>query len=554
MSNSPLVDFTRISPNKTSPRGHKIDTITIHCVVGQLTPESLGAGFATESRRASSNYGVGTDGRIGMYVEEKDRSWCSSNYKNDDRAITIEVASDRTYPYAVNDKAYKALINLLVDICKRNGIKQLLWKNDKSLIGQVDKQNMTLHRWFAATECPGDYLVGKHSQIAAEVNARLNGSTVPEEPKNPETTKPESTTKPATDEKTETSDYTKIVGTAVATAEQMTTYIKKKNPNIAQSVIDMIPFYISEGKTEGIRGDIAFAQSCIETGNFTFPQNTCAVNISQNNFCMLGVTGTFEKGNSFKTPQLGIRAQIQHLKAYASKDPLVGKCIDPRFSYVTRGCAPYVEWLGMKENPEGKGWASAKNYGSKILRVLGDVLKTKGEATTTKPAEDKPSEPETVEPTTKVPFTVSVNISDLAIRKGPGTNYDETGSCTGKGTFTIVQVKNGAGSESGWGRLKSGAGWISLDFGKTGTSTKDETTTKPAESTKVDKLPYKVKVDITNLNVRKGPGSNFNKTGLFTGKGIFTITEVRQGEGSDSGWGKLKSGAGWISLDYVMKV
>lgn len=552
MSNSPLVDFTRISPNKTSPRSHKIDTVTIHCVVGQLTPESVGAGFATTSRKASSNYCVGTDGRIGMYVEEKDRSWCSSNYKNDDRAITIEVASDRTPPYAVNEKAYKALINLLVDICKRNGIKQLLWKNDKSLIGQVDKQNMTLHRWFAATECPGDYLVGKHTQIAAEVNTRLNGGTVVEESKRPETTKPE------TSEKTETSGYTKIVGTAVATAKQMVTYIKKKNPNIAQSVIDMIPFYISEGKTEGIRGDIAFAQSCIETGNFTFPQNTCAVNISQNNFCMLGVTGTFEKGNSFKTPQLGIRAQIQHLKAYSSKDPLVGKCIDPRFSYVTRGCAPYVEWLGMKENPEGKGWASAKNYGSKILRVLNDVLNTNVEITT-KPSDDKtpetkPSESETMKPTSKVPFTISVNISDLAIRKGPGTNYDKTGSFTGKGTFTIVEVKNGTGSESGWGRLKSGAGWISLDFGKTGTITNDESTAKPTESTKVDKLPYKVRVDITNLNVRKGPGSNFNKTGLYTGKGIFTITEIQKGEGSDSGWGKLKSGAGWISLDYVKKV
>lgn len=172
-TNSGLVSYTAISPNKTSPRNHAIDTITIHCVVGQCTVEALGNVFAPTSRKASSNYGVGYDGRIGMYVEEKDRSWCSSSSSNDHRAITIEVASDITYPYAVKDKALSALIELVADICKRNNIKQLKWEGDKSLIGQVDKQNMTVHRWFAATSCPGDYLYDKHSYIAEEVNKRL---------------------------------------------------------------------------------------------------------------------------------------------------------------------------------------------------------------------------------------------------------------------------------------------------------------------------------------------------------------------------------------------
>lgn len=172
-TNSPLVNYTKISPNKTTNRNHKIDTITIHCVVGQLSVETLGNVFAPASRRASSNYGIGSDGRIGMYVEEKDRSWCTSNAANDHRAITIEVASDKKHPYAVNDKAMKALINLIADICKRNGIKKLLWKGDKSLIGQVTKQNMTVHRWFAPTACPGDYLYNKHAYIAEEVNKKL---------------------------------------------------------------------------------------------------------------------------------------------------------------------------------------------------------------------------------------------------------------------------------------------------------------------------------------------------------------------------------------------
>lgn len=173
MSNSPLVTYTKISPNKTSPRRHAIDTVTIHCVVGQCTVEALGREFASPSKRASSNYGIGKDGKIGMYVEEKDRSWCSSNTENDDRAITIEVASDTTHPYTVRSAAYKALIDLLTDICERNNIKKLLWKGDKSLIGQPDKQNMTVHRWFDDKSCPGEYLYSRHAQIAAEVNARL---------------------------------------------------------------------------------------------------------------------------------------------------------------------------------------------------------------------------------------------------------------------------------------------------------------------------------------------------------------------------------------------
>lgn len=188
-TNSPLVDYVKISPNRTSPRNHKIDTITIHCVVGQCSVETLGEVFAPTSRRASSNYGIGYDGKIGMYVEEKDRSWCSSNSANDNRAITIEVASDTTKPYAVNDKAYAALIELLVDICKRNDIKELKWKGDKSLIGQVDKQNMTVHRWFDDKECPGDFLYERHGAIADAVNKKLGVTTIPSVPVVEETTK-----------------------------------------------------------------------------------------------------------------------------------------------------------------------------------------------------------------------------------------------------------------------------------------------------------------------------------------------------------------------------
>lgn len=174
MSNSPLVDYTRISPNKNSPRNHKIDTITIHCVVGQCTVETLGNIFAPTSRQASSNYGVGTDGKIGMYVEEKDRSWCSSNAANDNRAVTIEVASDTKHPYAVNDRTFAALLDLVTDICKRNGIKKLVWSTKKAdRVNHKNGCNMTVHRDYANKSCPGDYLYNRHGEIAAEVNRRL---------------------------------------------------------------------------------------------------------------------------------------------------------------------------------------------------------------------------------------------------------------------------------------------------------------------------------------------------------------------------------------------
>ena len=164
----------------------------------------------------------------------------------------------------------------------------------------------------------------------------------------------------------------KVMGRAAATVQQMQTYIKKVNPKVSDSVIKMIPLYISEGAIEGVRGDIAFAQSCLETGNFTFSGS--AVTLDQNNFCGMGVTRNGVKGNSFKTPQLGIRAQVQHLQAYGSTGRLKQTVVDPRYTYVTRGCAEYVEYLGIQENPKHYGWAAGKNYGSKIIAILNNIL------------------------------------------------------------------------------------------------------------------------------------------------------------------------------------
>ena len=306
-----------------------------------------------------------------------------------------------------------------------------------------------------------------------------------------------------------TGGYTKIMGNAVAAAEQMKAYLKAKNPDVAQSVLGMVPLYLSEGKAEGVRGDIAFAQSCLETGNFTFSGS--AVTLSQNNFCGMGVTSNGVKGNSFDTPQLGIRAQVQHLKAYASTDALKNACIDPRFRYVTRGCAEYVEWLGQKENPAGKGWATGAGYGEKILTILKGILGMAGGAPKPAPAE------------TEIWYRVRKTWADASSQKGAFKSLENAKKCADENPGCSVFDESGKAVYSSTAELK----------------------------------PYLVQVSIPNLNIRKGPGTDHGKTGKYTGAGTFTIVEEADGEGA-SRWGLLKSYQkkrdGWISLDYAKRV
>lgn len=300
-TNSKLVNYTRISPNRSINRNHTIDTVSIHCVVGQCSVETLGSIFASTSKEASSNYGIGYDGRIGLYVEEKDRSWCTSSSSNDNRAITIEVASDTYHPYRVNNTAYKSLIKLLVDICKRNGIKKLVWSTNKSeRMNHLNGCNMTVHRDYANKSCPGDYLYNLHGQIAKEVNAQL--------------------------------------GLGTSSTPKKTLYRVRKTWKDVKS-------------QKGAFYDLSNAKKCAE---------------------------------------------------------------------------------------QNKGYS---------------VFDENGKAVYTSKATNSTSS-----------FKVQISISDLNIRKGPGTNYATTGKFTGKGVFTIVETKQGTGSTKGWGKLKSGAGWIALDY------------------------------------------------------------------------------------------
>ena len=315
-SNSSMVVYTKLSPNHSGQRTHNIDRITPHCVVGQCSVETLGSIFEPTSRQASSNYGIGADGRVGMYVEEKNRSWCSSSNANDQRALTIECASDTTEPYAFRDVVYQTLIKLCVDICKRNGKKKLLWLGDKdttlAYTPKADEMVLTVHRWFANKSCPGDWLYSRLGDLAAKVTDALGSAP------------------------TET---------------------------------DPAP---GPAKAELYRVRKTWADSKSQKGAYKILANA---------------------------------------KACADKNP-----------------------------------------GYSVFDTDGNSVYTSGEGTTGI--------------TGDTAFKVLVSVPDLNIRSGPGTNYAATGRFTGAGVFTITAVQSGQGSDSGWGKLKSGAGWIALDYAK----------------------------------------------------------------------------------------
>lgn len=219
-TNSTMVSYTKLSPNHSGQRTHSIDRITPHCVVGQCSVETLGNIFYPTSRQASSNYGIGVDGRVAMYVEEKNRSWCSSSSANDQRAVTIECASDTTEPYAFKDVVYQTLIKLCVDICRRNGKTKLLWLGNKdktlSYNPKSDEMVLTVHRWFANKSCPGNWMYARMGDLASKVTAELGGSTKPAE-----TAKPSASIKAG--------DVVKITVSKYYGGQSIPSWVKAKN-------------------------------------------------------------------------------------------------------------------------------------------------------------------------------------------------------------------------------------------------------------------------------------------------------------------------------------
>ncbi len=399
MSNSPLVTYTKLSPNHSGKRTKPIDTITIHCVVGHCTVKTLGDIFAPTSRQASSNYGVDDWEGIGLYVPEANRSWCTSSNANDQRAITIEVASDKTEPHAFTASAYETLTKLVVDICKRNNIEKLVWSTDKNeRVNHLNGCNLTVHRDYANKSCPGNWMYGKMGEFAAEVNKRL-GAAAPQ------------------------------------------------------------PSTIKEGALVKIK-----------------------------------------PGSKYYSGK-AIPAWVMSDEWYISSLP-VGS-----------------DRAVLGKNKSGKNDIQSPIKVSR-LTVVGSAA------------------PQPSVPATPTAYTVKVNITDLNIRSGAGTNYKIVGQ-TGKGVFTIVDEASGQGATK-WGKLKSGAGWISLDY---------------IEGAKVAK-PVIANRDLVTF---KGGNYYVSSTGgkYYTGKpGKARVTQIAKG--AKYPYHVIRTGNetsvyGWVAADLVSK-
>lgn len=488
-TNSPLVVYTNLSPNHSGQRTHSIDRITPHCVVGQLSAESICGCFISPSRQASCNYGIGKDGRVSLCVEEKNRSWCSSSAANDQRAITIECASDLTHPYAMNSAVYTSLIKLCTDICKRNGKTKLLWLGDKNktlnYAPASDEMVLTVHRWYANKACPGDWLYSRLSDLAAKVTAAL--------------------------------------GTPVASTGLQAASLK--NMESAEVVTKVVTLFTANQKQSGILASVSMAQFILESGygksELAQNANNCfgmKSSLSGNSWA-----GSAWDGHSVYTMQTreqntdgsyvtvtadfrkygSIEDSIADHSAY-----LLGAMNGSKKRYEgLAGCTDYKKAVQIIKDG---GYATSLDYMQNLCRVIeqwnltqfdvaasvtpvtpaatlyrvrknwSDTASQKGafrDLSNAKACADKnpgysvfDENGKAVYPTSTAfqPYTVRVSISDLRIRKGPGTNYGSRGF-TGKGVFTIVAEATGKGA-SKWGLLKSFAGkrngWISLDYVK----------------------------------------------------------------------------------------
>lgn len=385
--------------NNAKPGGR---AVCVHAFIGKLTDGSVATYQILPWDMKGWHSGSGSKG--------------SAANANNNGYVGFEICEDALTDKTYFEKAYTEAVELCAMLCKQYGIKPekptLICHSEGHALGIASNHADVMHWW------------PKHGKsmdtFRADVAKLLNAVESPTPP---------------------TSSKTPIMGKSECTAEQLNAYAKSKNANAPEYGA----IFIDEGKAEGVRGDIAFCQSCLETGFFKFGGDVLA---EQNNFCGLGAVGGGAKGASFATPRDGIRAQIQHLKAYASKDALVNPCIDPRFSLVTRGVAP--NW----EDMNGRWAVPGNGYGENIVGLWKGA---KGTATDTTPA--VPPE----RPSTATPYLVKITADVLNSRAGAGTNCPINGTVKKGEVYTIVDEANGIGA-SKWGRLKSGAGWISLDY------------------------------------------------------------------------------------------
>lgn len=493
-TNSSMVAYTKLSPNHSGKRTHSIDRITPHCVVGQCTAEGLGEWFEKQSTQASSNYGIDRDGRVALYVEEKNRSWCSSSNANDQRAITIECASDTTEPYAFRDVVYKKLIELCIDICKRNGKNKLIWFGDKDKSLNYSPKSgemiLTVHRWFANKSCPGNWMYARMGDLAEKVTAALGGAS----DSGSDSGSTAKGTQASVLKDLSEADAIKRVG-ALFTADQKKRSILT-SVSLAQFILES-----GYGKSElAQNANNIFGMKCSLSGNTWIGSSWDGKSKYTKNTQEQHTDGSYETITADFRKYPCIEDSIADHSAY-----LLGAMNGKKLRYDgLKGCTDYKKAVQIIKDG---GYATSLTYVEKLCSIIekwnltqydvkdsgsGEVIrwyrvrKTWADSKTQKGAykildnakkcaDQNPGykvfdadgkvvyAPKAAEPAEKVPFLVKVSISDLNIRRGPGTDYDRV-QFIPIGVYTIMEVRSGKGSSAGWGRLKSGIGWISLDF------------------------------------------------------------------------------------------
>ena len=430
-TNSKMVVCTKLSPNHSGQRTHSIDRISPHCVVGQVTAESLGNIFAKSSYKASSNYGIDKDGRVGLYVEEKNRSWCTSSNANDQRAVTIECASDTASPYRMNDAVYKTLIKLCTDICRRNGKKKLLWFGDKNkslnYSPRSDEMVITVHRWFANKSCPGDWLYSRLGDLAKKVTAELSG-----------------------DDEEDDTDIDKGLQ-----AKDLAAFSNE------EVIAKVGPLFTADQQKTGVLASISLAQFILESGYGKSELAQVANNCFGMKKSLSGNTwaGSVWDGKSIynrKTKEQrswGTETVTAEFRKYAC----IEDSIADHSAYLTgarKGSALRYEGLkGCKDYRKAAqivkdgGYATSTAYVDKLCSIIEQWKLTQYDADTV------PEKEETVA-TVKLPYLIRVS-KRIDIKRSVSASSATARKCP-VGIYTIVAEQNG------YGKLKSGAGWVKL--------------------------------------------------------------------------------------------
>ena len=428
-TNSKMVVYTKLSPNHSGQRTHSIDRISPHCVVGQVTAESLGNIFSKSSYKASSNYGIDKDGRVGMYVEEKNRSWCTSSNANDQRAVTIECASDTTSPYRMNNAVYEILIKLCADICRRNGKKKLLWFGDKNkslnYSPRSDEMVITVHRWFANKSCPGDWLYSRLGDLAKRVTEELS------------------------EEEDETEKDKGLQ------AKDLAAFSNK------EVIAKVGPLFTADQKKTGVLASISLAQFILESGygksELAQEANNCfgmKKSLSGNNWA-----GSVWDGKSVYVKKTKEQRSwgTETVTAEFRKYTCIEDSIADHSAYLTgakkgsalryeglKGCADYRK---AAQIVKAGGYATSTAYVDKLCSIIEEWKLTQYDADTAPVEEEKPA-------AVKLPYLIRVG-KRIDIKRSASASSATARKCP-VGIYTIVAEQNG------YGKLKSGAGWVKL--------------------------------------------------------------------------------------------